>query len=35
VLGLGQVGWLVLALVFISLGLAGPPLAAWGERTRS
>jgi MFS family permease len=35
VLGLGQVGWLVLALVFVGLGLAGPPLAAWGERTRS
>ena len=34
VLGLGQVGWGVLAVVFVGLGLVGPPLAAWGERTR-
>jgi MFS family permease len=34
VLGLGQGGWLLLGVFFAALGLAGPPLAAWGERTR-
>jgi MFS family permease len=34
VLGLGQSGWLLLGVFFAALGLAGPPLAAWGERTR-
>ncbi|WP_374984007.1 MFS transporter [Streptomyces fradiae] len=34
VLGLGTVGWLVLAVFFAALGAAGPPLARWGARTR-
>jgi MFS family permease len=34
VLGLGQAGWVLLGVFFVGLGLAGPPLAAWAERTR-
>jgi hypothetical protein len=34
VLGLGQAGWVLLGVFFLGLGLAGPPLAAWAERTR-
>ncbi|MCX2180608.1 MFS transporter [Streptomyces sp. SKN60] len=34
VLALGHTGWLLLALFFAALGLAGPPVAAWAERTR-
>lgn len=33
-LGLGQLGWLLLGAFFAGLGLLGPPLAAWAERTR-
>ncbi|WSL80588.1 hypothetical protein OG403_08700 [Kitasatospora sp. NBC_01266] len=33
-LGLGQLGWLLLAVFFAGLGLLGPPLTAWAERTR-
>ncbi|WP_371634586.1 MFS transporter [Streptomyces zaomyceticus] len=34
VLGLGTVGWLLLAVFFAALGAAGPALARWGIRTR-
>lgn len=34
VLGLGQAGWLLLGAFFAALGLAGPPVARWAERTR-
>ncbi|MFD5322659.1 MFS transporter [Streptomyces sp. NPDC127092] len=34
VLGLGHAGWLLLGVFFAALGAAGPPVAAWGERTR-
>ncbi|MEU8761492.1 MFS transporter [Streptomyces sp. NPDC048659] len=34
VLGLGHAGWLLLGVFFAALGAAGPPLAAWAERTR-
>ncbi|MFJ9695590.1 MFS transporter [Kitasatospora sp. NPDC101183] len=34
VLALGQPGWLLLGLFFAGLGVAGPPIAAWAERTR-
>ncbi|MBY8877245.1 MFS transporter [Actinacidiphila acidipaludis] len=34
VLGLGHAGWLLLGAFFAALGVAGPPLAAWAERTR-
>ncbi|MFF0751810.1 MFS transporter [Streptomyces sp. NPDC004267] len=34
VLGLGHTGWLLLGLLFAGLGAAGPPVAAWAERTR-
>ncbi|GAB7184073.1 hypothetical protein ATKI12_3904 [Kitasatospora sp. Ki12] len=34
VLGLGHAGWLLLGAFFAALGAAGPPLAAWAERTR-
>lgn len=34
VLALGHTGWLLLALFFAALGTAGPPVAAWAERTR-
>ncbi|MFG2621326.1 MFS transporter [Streptomyces sp. NPDC048507] len=34
VLGLGHAGWLVLGVFFAALGAAGPPVAAWAERTR-
>ena len=33
-LSLGRVGWLGLGACFALLGLAGPVLARWGERTR-
>jgi MFS family permease len=33
-LGLGQAGWLLLGAFFAALGLIGPPLAGWAERTR-
>ncbi|WP_232246664.1 MFS transporter [Kitasatospora mediocidica] len=33
-LGLGQLGWLLLGVFFAVLGLLGPPLTAWAERTR-
>jgi MFS family permease len=33
-LGLGQAGWLLLGAFFAVLGLTGPLVAAWGERTR-
>jgi MFS family permease len=33
-LGLGQAGWLMLGAFFATLGVAGPPVAAWAERTR-
>ncbi|WP_063763253.1 MFS transporter [Streptomyces sp. NRRL WC-3742] len=35
VLALGHPGWLLLGLFFAGLGVAGPPLAAWGERGRA
>jgi MFS family permease len=35
VLALGHGGWLVLGAFFAALGAAGPPLAAWAERTRA
>ncbi|MEV6976418.1 MFS transporter [Kitasatospora sp. NPDC093806] len=34
VLALGHSGWLLLGVFFAALGLAGPPIAAWAERTR-
>jgi MFS family permease len=34
VLALGHPGWLLLGVLFLGLGVAGPPVAAWGERTR-
>ncbi|KPI15489.1 major facilitator superfamily MFS_1 [Actinobacteria bacterium OV450] len=34
VLGLGHAGWLLLGAFFAAVGSAGPPLAAWAERTR-
>ncbi|MFJ9340527.1 MFS transporter [Streptomyces sp. NPDC101733] len=34
VLGLGHTGWLLLGVFFATLGAAGPPVAAWAERTR-
>lgn len=34
VLALGHTGWLLLGLFFAGLGAAGPPVAAWAERTR-
>ncbi|AUG76403.1 MFS transporter [Kitasatospora sp. MMS16-BH015] len=34
VLALGQPGWLLLGVLFAALGAAGPPVAAWAERTR-
>ncbi|WP_282693931.1 MFS transporter [Streptomyces sp. CC208A] len=34
VLALGHTGWLLLGVLFAALGAAGPPLAAWAERTR-
>ncbi|MFE2269518.1 MFS transporter [Streptomyces lavendulae] len=34
VLGLGHTGWLLLGMFFAALGAAGPPVAAWAERTR-
>ncbi|QMU73102.1 MFS transporter [Streptacidiphilus sp. P02-A3a] len=33
-LGLGQAGWLLLGAFLAALGLAGPPVARWAERTR-
>jgi MFS family permease len=33
-LSLGQIGWLLLGVFLAALGLAGPPVAAWAERTR-
>ncbi|MFE1950172.1 MFS transporter [Streptomyces sp. NPDC059524] len=35
VLALGQTGWLLLGVLFAALGLAGPLVASWGERTRA
>ncbi|WP_037672501.1 MFS transporter [Streptomyces globisporus] len=34
VLALGHTGWLLLGALFAALGAAGPPIAAWAERTR-
>ncbi|MFE9636410.1 MFS transporter [Streptomyces sp. NPDC006463] len=34
VLALGHAGWLLLGVFFAGLGAAGPPVAAWAERTR-
>lgn len=34
VLGLGHAGWVLLGASFAAVGAAGPPVAAWGERTR-
>ncbi|MFE3500037.1 MFS transporter [Kitasatospora sp. NPDC059160] len=34
VLALGQPGWLLLGVFFAALGAAGPPVAAWAERSR-
>jgi MFS family permease len=34
VLSLGRVGWIGLGALFALLGLAGPAIARWGERTR-
>ncbi|WP_045694577.1 MFS transporter [Streptomyces rubellomurinus] len=34
VLGLGHAGWLLLGVFFATVGAAGPPVAAWAERTR-
>ncbi|MFD4656975.1 MFS transporter [Kitasatospora sp. NPDC058444] len=34
VLSLGHPGWLLLGAFFAVLGAAGPPVAAWAERTR-
>ncbi|MFF2078723.1 MFS transporter [Kitasatospora sp. NPDC058162] len=34
VLALGHPGWLLLGVFFAALGAAGPPVAAWAERTR-
>ncbi|SED34727.1 MFS transporter [Streptomyces sp. TLI_105] len=34
VLALGHTGWLLLGALFAALGAAGPPVAAWAERTR-
>jgi MFS family permease len=34
VLSLGTVGWIGLGVLFALLGLAGPAVARWGERTR-
>ncbi|MCZ0981703.1 MFS transporter [Streptomyces diastatochromogenes] len=33
VLGLGHAGWLLLGAFFAAVGAAGPPVAAWAERT--
>jgi len=33
-LGLGQAGWFLLGGFLAGLGVAGPPLAGWAERTR-
>ncbi|MEU4091772.1 MFS transporter [Streptomyces sp. NPDC026673] len=35
VLGLGHTGWLLLGVFLATLGAAGPPVAAWAERSRS
>ncbi|MEV6329160.1 MFS transporter [Streptomyces sp. NPDC051909] len=34
VLALGHTGWLLLGVFLAALGAAGPPVAAWAERTR-
>ncbi|MBB4983886.1 MULTISPECIES: hypothetical protein [Streptomyces] len=34
VLALGHTGWLLLGVFFALVGAAGPPVAAWAERTR-
>ncbi|MFJ7250055.1 MFS transporter [Kitasatospora sp. NPDC098652] len=34
VLALGQPGWLLLGVFFAAVGAAGPPVAAWAERSR-
>jgi MFS family permease len=34
VLSLGRAGWIGLGALFVLLGLAGPAVARWGERTR-
>ncbi|MFG2907419.1 hypothetical protein ACGF13_20430 [Kitasatospora sp. NPDC048286] len=34
VLALGHTGWLLLGALFAVVGAAGPPVAAWAERTR-
>ncbi|MFG2112578.1 MFS transporter [Streptomyces sp. NPDC048718] len=34
VLALGHPGWILLAVLFAGVGAAGPPVAAWAERTR-
>ncbi|QEV02571.1 MFS transporter [Kitasatospora aureofaciens] len=34
VLALGHTGWLLLGALFAAVGAAGPPVAAWAERTR-
>nr|BFD95754.1 MFS transporter [Kitasatospora sp. Xyl93] len=34
VLALGHPGWLLLGVFFAALGAAGPPVAAWAERSR-
>ncbi|MGW5781216.1 hypothetical protein [Streptomyces sp. NPDC003863] len=34
VLALGHTGWLLLGVFFAPVGAAGPPVAAWAERTR-
>ncbi|MER0244335.1 MFS transporter [Streptomyces sp. HSW2009] len=34
VLALGHTGWLLLGVFFAGLGAAGPPVAAWAERSR-
>ncbi|MFI7009833.1 MFS transporter [Streptomyces sp. NPDC050145] len=35
VLALGHTGWLLLGVFFAALGLAGPLVASWAERTRA
>ncbi|MFE6055013.1 MFS transporter [Kitasatospora sp. NPDC056446] len=35
VLALGHTGWLLLGAFFACVGAAGPPVAAWAERTRT
>jgi hypothetical protein len=34
VLSLGRAGWIGLGVLFVLLGLGGPAVARWGERTR-